>query len=145
MIEIKKPTGTAGGTQLITETFDLIALGVDFTTLNISPFTIINAIPGQKIQPLVMNFDYYSIGNQTGAFYFSNHAETLNSTTALYAWLSNGVVPDQSGSVTYQMFGTAPFANSNNPAGYNYEIWTPNNEINASYNTAILTITYIVI
>lgn len=145
MIEIKKPTATGGGTQLITAVFDLLNLGVNFTNLFTTPFVLINAIPGKIIQPLMMNFTYYSIGTQTSGFYFSNSATSLNTTNALFCWLSGGVVNDQSGSISYQFYGTAPFSNGNNPANENLELWTNNNELLAAYNKAILTITYFTI
>lgn len=145
MIEIKKPTTSGNGTQLITAVFDLLNLAINFTNLNTTPFVLINAIPGKIIQPLMMNFSYYSIGTQTGGFYVSNSATSLNTTDALFCWLSSGVVPDQSGSISYQFYGTAPFSNANNPGNQNLELWTNSNELLADYNKAILTITYFTI
>jgi hypothetical protein len=145
MIEIKKKTTTGSGTQLTTVVYDLMGLSVNFTNLFTTPFVLINAIPNKIIQPLMMNFSYYSVGVQSGAFYFSNSATSLNTTNALFCWLSGGVVPDQSGSISYQFYGTAPFSNGNNPANENLELWTNNNEILAGYNKAILTITYFTI
>jgi len=142
MIEIKKKVGN---TQLITETYDLISLGVDFTTLNTSPYDFGTLNNNKLFIPVSTTLKYYSIGTQIGGFYLLNRNIT-GLYNAFYNIFQNGVIPDQSGIVTLQQWGSDVTSYGNN---YNLDtrlqLITNVDEAAANYNVFTLSITYFLI
>lgn len=144
MIEIKKPTSTGSNTQLITETFNLVGL-TNFTTLNSNPYSIRPGIPGKLIVPIIINCVYRSIGTTTGGYYIFSGNFPYNTINALYCWLTNGVVPDQAGTITFENFGTAQFSTGNNEIGAGLQLYAAFDELTANYLQFDLSITYFLI
>ena len=147
MIEIKKPTGAIPGTtSVFTDTLDLISLGVNFTILNSSPFLLIPAFPGKTIIPFIITVKYYSNGETVNGFSIQSDALPYNSNNSLFAFLSGGgVVPDQSGTVTFNIFGNAPFIPQNNYEDSGLTLYTSTNQPLSSFTLFKISITYYLI
>ena len=142
MIEIKKQIGN---TQLITETFDFINLGVNFHTLFTAPYTFGTDYTPKLFIPVSVTLKYHSIGIQAQGFYIRNN-NTTGSENFLYNILQNGVVADQSGIVTLQQWGVDVTGTNNiDETTTQLNLSTIANYPTAEYTVFKLSITYFLI
>jgi hypothetical protein len=147
MIEIKKPaSATPGTTSVLTETVDLVAKGCDFTQLNTNPFTLLQGIPGKTIIPFIVTCSYYSTGSLVNGFTIQSDLLPYYTPNSLFAFCAGvGVLPDQSGVVTFNIYGNAPFTTQNNAENGGLLLYTQNDDIAAAFNKCIMSITYYLI
>jgi hypothetical protein len=142
MIEIKKKIGNV---QLITDTFDLIDLSVNFTNLSSNPYTFGTNYPNKIFIPVSTTLKYYSVGTQSGGFYISN-INISGISNSFYNIFQSGVIPDQSGIVTLGQWGADVTSYGNNDdSSTQLKLFTNVNELTASYIVFTLSITYYLI
>ena len=142
MIEIKKPIAD---TQLITETYDFINLGVDFTALHTTPYVFGINYTNKLYIPVSITLKYYSTGVQAAGFYIRNKNKT-GYENFLYNIFQNGVAADQSGIVTLQQWGIdVTGTNNNDETITQLELSTLADYPTANFITFKLSITYFLI
>lgn len=147
MIEIKKPiVSGSGGLNFITVYKDLVADGVDFTTLNTNPYLVLSAIPGNKcVVPINLVVDYVSIGTTLyGAFYI-NSFNLVNSpaNTSLYTFLGSLAIPDQAGIIINNIQGNSIACATNQIINENIVLSNKlNNEPSANFSRFKIYFTY---
>jgi hypothetical protein len=142
MIEIKKKVGNS---QLYTDTFDLMHLGVNFSNLSTNPYIFGTNYSNKIFIPLSTTLKYYSNGTQLGGFYISN-VNVTGISNSFYHIFQSGTVPDQSGIVTLGQWGVDVTSYGNNDdQNTQLQLFTNVNELNASYTVFTLSITYYLI
>ena len=93
MIEIKKPSGSGGnGLNFITVYKDLVADGVNFTTLHTNPYKIFDAQGlNNCITPINLIIDYTATGSTIWPFAISTFSAIPNGTgSAFFTFLGGG-------------------------------------------------------
>jgi hypothetical protein len=94
---------TVGSIQFITLYKDLVDEGVNFTTLDVTPYTILPAQGFDKcIVPLNIVVDYYSTGTGSEFYIYSNNIPNIGE--AMFNFFNQPVGINQSGILTIPNF-----------------------------------------
>lgn len=146
MIEIKKqPSGSGSGIQFTTIYKDLVNDGVNFTTLNTTPYEIlIGQGVNNCIVPVNLIIDYYSIGFSSihGSFRISSQTAIANgNASAMFDFLPT-LNTDQSGIITTGINFQSQFCGLNQKLGEYLYLWTNNDDPGLSFIRFRIYLTY---
>jgi hypothetical protein len=144
MIEIKKPGGSSG-VQYTTLYKDLIAEGVDFTTLNTNPFKILDA-QGVNIciTPVNLIIDYTSTGFTNNAFaIISLNAIPFNLNSAIFNFFGGANSPSINKIITTGINYGSSFCGTNQIINDDVYLWNNNtDEVAAAFSRFKIYFTY---
>jgi len=148
MIEIKKPNSSNNNIGvIITEVYDLIALGTNFATLNTIPQKLIlsNKSATNRIIPITASAKGFSTGVQNYGFRIAYLANLGTTYETLFAILDQGIFTNQSFNIVTAL--TDVSGNATNNVKYNQDFYINSLIANplASFTQFELSISYFII